>query len=146
MHDSDGLQGGTVMTKRTGRIVCLMTGVLAVMAVAAVSMSAQSTGVVQAADPISGEWNGEASIQGQPMPIALYLKLDGETVTGEIMLAMGKVPLTSGSWKDGLLALTFPYTGGEPVSIGGKILDGKLVGVFDYNGGEIQGTWTAVRK
>ena len=64
----------------------------------------------------------------------------------EIMLAMGKVPLTSGSWKDGVLAITFPYTGGEPVSMGGTIQDGKLVGVFDYNSGEIQGTWTAERK
>jgi hypothetical protein len=30
--------------------------------------------------------------------------------------------------------------------MGGKLQDGQLVGVFDYNGGEIQGTWTAARK
>jgi hypothetical protein len=134
------------MTKQTRWMVCLMMSVLAVMVVAAVSVSAQATGSAQAADPITGEWNGEAVVPGQPMPITLYLKLEGETVTGEIMSAIGKVPLTSGSWKDGALAITFPYAGGEPVSMAGKIVEGKLVGVFDYNGGEIQGTWTASRK
>ena len=27
-----------------------------------------------------------------------------------------------------------------------KIQDGTLAGIFDYNGGEIQGIWTAIRK
>lgn len=98
------------------------------------------------ADPISGEWNGEAVVQGGPMPITLFIKVAGEAVTGEIMSPMGRVPFTSASWKDGVLTLAFPYAGGEPVTMGGRIQDGTLVGVFDYNGGEIQGTWTAVRK
>jgi hypothetical protein len=59
---------------------------------------------------------------------------------------MGRVPLTSGSWKDGTLAIAFPYAGGEPVSMGAKLQDGKLIGVFDYNAGEIQGTWSASKK
>ncbi len=60
--------------------------------------------------------------------------------------ATGKVPLTSGSWKDGALQLAFPYTGGEPVVMGATIQDGKLVGVVDYNRGEASGTWTAAKK
>lgn len=97
-------------------------------------------------DPLSGEWVGEAMVQGQPMPITLILKLAGDVVSGAMQSAMGQVPLTSGSWKDGTLVIAFPYAGGEPVTMGGKIQDGKLGGVFDYNSGEIQGTWWAARK
>jgi hypothetical protein len=98
------------------------------------------------ADPISGEWNGEANVGGQAMPFTLTLKLSGETVSGEIESATGKVPLISGAWKDKTLLLAFPYSAGEPVSMGGQIVDGKLIGVLDYNKGEMQGTWTAVKK
>jgi hypothetical protein len=134
------------MTKRVMRSSGLMAGLLAVVLVLAGPASAQSGAGSQAADLVTGEWNGEASVQGQPMPITLTLKLEGEVVTGEIMSAAGKVPLTSGSWKAGVLTISFPYSGGEPVSMVGKIEDGKLSGMFDYNGGEMQGTWTAVRK
>lgn len=99
-----------------------------------------------AGDPITGEWDGEAMVQGQPMPISLALKLAGETVTGEIVSAMGRTPLVSGVWKDGTLTIAFPYVGGEPVTMVGKVQDGKLAGVFDYNSGEAQGTWAAARK
>jgi len=97
-------------------------------------------------DPITGTWAGEVDIAGQLMPFSMDLRLSGETVTGEMISAVGKVPLTSGSWKDGALLLGFPYTGGEPVSMGAKLQDGKLVGVVDYNRSEATGTWTAARK
>jgi hypothetical protein len=99
-----------------------------------------------AGDPISGTWAGEVDITGQIMPFSMDLRLSGETVSGEMISAAGKVPLTSGSWKDGALQLGFPYTGGEPVNMGAKIQEGKLVGVVDYNKGEATGTWTAARK
>jgi hypothetical protein len=99
-----------------------------------------------AGDPISGTWAGEVDIAGQTMPFSMDLRLSGETVSGEMISAAGKVPLTSGAWKDGALQLGFPYTAGEPVSMGAKIQEGRLVGVVDYNKGEATGTWTAVRK
>jgi hypothetical protein len=99
-----------------------------------------------AGDPISGTWVGEVDIAGQIMPFSMELRLSGEAVTGEMISAAGKVPLASGSWKDGALQLGFPYTAGEPVAMGAKRQDGKLVGVVDYNKGEATGTWTAVRK
>jgi hypothetical protein len=99
-----------------------------------------------AADPVSGVWLGEANVQGQAMPFTLTLKLDGETVTGDMESAMGKVPLTSGTWKDGTLTIAFPYVGGEPVSMGAQLKDGRLEGIVDYNTGELQGTWFASRK
>ncbi|MEW5982938.1 MAG: hypothetical protein AB1806_11290 [Acidobacteriota bacterium] len=98
------------------------------------------------ADPISGVWLGEASVQGQAMPFSLTLRLDGESVTGEIESAMGRVPLTGGAWRDGTLTITFPYVGGEPVSMGAQLRDGRLEGILDYNTGELQGTWVASRK
>jgi hypothetical protein len=101
---------------------------------------------VVSGDPISGAWTGEVDIAGQLMPFSMELKLSGETVTGDMISAVGRVPLTSGSWKDGALQLAFPYTGGEPVRMGAKLQDGKLVGVVDYNRSEATGTWTASRK
>ncbi len=98
------------------------------------------------ADAISGTWAGEAMVQGQPMAITLYLKLAGDAVTGEIESPMGRVAFTSASWKEGTLTLAFPYSGGEPVTMVGKLEDGRLAGMFDYNGGELQGTWSAARK
>jgi hypothetical protein len=99
-----------------------------------------------ASDPISGTWAGEVEIAGQIMPFSMELRVSGETVTGEMISAVGKVPLASGSWKDGALQLGFPYTSGEPVTMGAKLQDGKLVGVVDYNRSEATGTWTASRK
>ena len=102
--------------------------------------------VGNAGDPISGTWAGDVDIAGQIMPFSMELRLSGETVTGEMTSAAGKVPLASGSWKDGALQLGFPYTAGEPVSMGAKLQDGRLVGVVDYNRGEATGTWAAARK
>jgi hypothetical protein len=101
---------------------------------------------VPAGDPISGEWVGEVMIGGEAMPFSMVLRLSGDTVTGEITSSMGKTPLASGGWKDGTLLLAFPYVGGEPVSMGGQVQDGKLAGVIDYNRGEATGTWSASRK
>lgn len=97
------------------------------------------------ADPISGDWTGEVLIGGQSMPFTLSLKLSGESVTGEIASSAGTVPL-SGGWKDGTLQVSFLYVGGEPVSMGGQVQEGKLSGVIDYNKGEMQGNWSAARK
>jgi hypothetical protein len=110
------------------------------------SAGAAASGIGPGGDPISGEWVGEVMIAGQAMPFSMVLRLSGETVTGEITASMGKIPLASGGWKDGTLLLAFPYVGGEPVSMGGQLQDGKLAGVVGYNGGEATGTWSASRK
>jgi hypothetical protein len=126
------LEGAWEISSESGTVVLTKAG----------AASAASAGTVT----LGGEWAGEAMVQGQAMPITLLIKVDGETVSGEIQSAMGRTPFTSASYKDGLLSFTFPYAGGEPVSMGGKILDGKLTGVFDYNSGEAQGTWWAAKK
>jgi hypothetical protein len=131
------LEGTWEISSESGTIVMTKAG----MAPAA-SASVASAGAVS----FAGEWAGEAMVQGQAMPITLVIKVDGDSVSGEIQSAMGKTPFTSASCKDGLLSFSFPYAGGEPVSMGGKIIDGKLTGVFDYNSGEAQGTWWAAKK
>jgi hypothetical protein len=110
------------------------------------SGGAAASGAAAGSDPVSGEWVGEVSIGGQAMPFSMVLRLNGEAVTGEITSEAGKVPLASGGWKEGTLLLAFPYVGGEPVSMGGQVQDGKLAGVVDYNRGEATGTWNAARK
>ncbi len=128
------IDGVWVVGEQSGPFVLTRSGAAATPATAATP------------DPVSGEWEGEAVVQGQPMPFTLTLKLNGDTVTGEMASSMGKVPLASGAWKDGTLLITFPYVGGEPVSMGGQIQAAKIAGVLDYNNGEMQGTWTATRK
>lgn len=99
-----------------------------------------------AGDPISGTWEGEVNIGGQTLPFSMVVRLSGASVAGEVTSSMGTAPLTSGAWKDGTLMLGFTYADGAPVSMGGQLQGGKLVGVVDYNGGEEAGTWTASRK
>ncbi|HOG29669.1 MAG TPA: hypothetical protein PLN93_13910 [Vicinamibacterales bacterium] len=100
----------------------------------------------RASDPISGDWEGEASVAGEVMPFSMSLRVSGEIVTGEISSAAGAVPITSGSWRDGVLALAFPYLAGEPVTMSGALKDGRLSGTVDYNRSEAVGTFSAVRK
>lgn len=128
------IDGVWVVGEQSGPFVLTKTG------------AAATPGTAATTDPVSGEWEGEAVVQGQAMPFTLTLKLTGDAVTGEIASSMGKVPLASGAWKDGTLLITFPYVGGEPVSMGGQLQTGKFAGVLDYNKGESQGTWTATRK
>ena len=67
-----------------------------------------------AGDPISGTWAGEVDIAGQIMPFSMELRLSGDTVAGEMISAAGKVPLASGSWKDGALQLGSPTPAASP--------------------------------
>ena len=105
-----------------------------------------SSAPVASGDPITGAWEGDVNIAGQIMPFSMALRLNGDTVAGEMTSSAGAVPLASAAWKDGTLLLTFPYTSGEPVSMAGQLQDGKLSGIVDYNRGEATGTFTAARK
>jgi hypothetical protein len=143
--DAEGM-AGTMTGKVAGDTIEATWTVASESGTVSLTRAAAAAPTAPGGDPLAGEWVGEAMVQGQPMPITLILKVAGDVVSGEMQSAMGQVPLTSGSWKDGTLAMAFPYAGGEPVTMGGKIQDGKLGGVFDYNSGEIQGTWWAARK
>jgi hypothetical protein len=96
------------------------------------------------ADDISGEWDAVADAQGQPFPFALVLKLDGDKVTGSSSSQLGTSNISSGSWKDGKLAVVLNGDNGQ-IALVATMIDGKLSGDYDY-AGQLQGKWVAVRK
>lgn len=96
------------------------------------------------ADILSGDWDAAADVQGQAFPFALSLKVEGDKVTGESSSQLGTSTISSGSWKDGKLALVLEGTNGQ-IALIATMVDGKLVGDFDYSG-QLQGKWVATKK
>jgi hypothetical protein len=97
-----------------------------------------------AADLLSGEWDAAADAQGQAFPFTLTLKVDGDKVTGSSSSELGNSTISSGTFKDGKLALVLESANGQTALVG-TMVDGKLVGDYDYNG-QLSGKWVATRK
>jgi hypothetical protein len=104
----------------------------------------KKTGDAGAADSLSGDWDAAADVQGQAFPFALTLKVDGEKVTGSSSSQLGESTISTGTFKDGKLAVVLEGANGQ-VALIGTIVDGKLVGDFDY-AGQLQGKWVATKK
>ena len=100
--------------------------------------------LLAADDPISGKWTGAASSPQGSVPLQMTLKLDGEAVTGDISGDAGSQAIKDGTYKDAVLTFTTSYNG-VPVVMKGGIKDGKIVGDFSYNAGEVLGTWEVSR-
>jgi hypothetical protein len=111
-----------------------------VQAVAEVKKAAEPS----AAELLSGEWEAAADVQGQAFPFALTLKVEGEKVTGSSSSQLGDSTISSGTFKDGKMALVLDGSNGQ-VALIGSLVDGKLVGDFDY-AGQMQGKWVATKK
>ena len=97
-----------------------------------------------ATDELSGVWDAAADAQGQAVPFTLTLKVDGEKVTGGSSSQLGDSTISSGVWKDGKLAVVLDGGNGQ-VALIGTLVDGKLVGDYDY-AGQMQGKWVATKK
>ena len=97
-----------------------------------------------AADVISGEWEAVADAGGQPFPFTLSLKLDGDKVTGSSSSQLGTSNISSGTWKDGKLAILLESGAGQIV-LNAVIVDGKFSGEYDF-AGQSSGKWVAVKK
>lgn len=97
-----------------------------------------------APDLLSGEWDAAADAQGQAFPFTLTLKVDGEKVTGSSSSQLGESTISTGSWKEGKLAVILDGGNGQ-VALIATLVDGKLVGDYDYNG-QLQGKWLATKK
>ena len=95
-------------------------------------------------DEVSGEWDAAADAQGQAFPFTLILKLEGDKVTGSSSSQLGNSTISSGSWKDGKLAVILDG-GNAQTALIATMVDGKLVGDYDY-GGQLQGKWVAAKK
>jgi hypothetical protein len=97
-----------------------------------------------APDEISGVWESVADAGGQPFPFTLVLKLDGEKVSGTSSSQLGESPISSGTWKDGKLAVLIESGSGQ-IALGATLTEGKLVGDYDF-AGQSQGKWAGVKK
>ena len=97
-----------------------------------------------AAELLTGEWDAAADAQGQAFPFTLTLKVEGDKVTGGSSSQLGNSTISSGSFKDGKLALVLESGNGQ-IALIGTMVDGKLVGDYDY-GGQMQGKWVAAKK
>ena len=93
------------------------------------------------ADEISGDWDAVADAQGQPFPFTLALKLDGDKVTGSSDSQLGHGNVTTGTWKDGKLAVVLDGN----ITLVANMIDGKLSGDYDF-AGQSSGKWVAVKK
>jgi len=97
-------------------------------------------------DPISGSWDLVFHVEGYPATAAtLELKLEGNTVTGEISSEhTGKGKVTEGTWVDGKLAFTAVFESHESIALSGSLHDGKLVGEFRTEG--FVSRWEAMKR
>jgi len=95
-------------------------------------------------DEISGDWDAAADAQGQAFPFTLTLKLEGDKVTGSSSSQLGNSTVSSGSWKEGKLTVILDG-GNVQTALIATMVDGKLVGDYDY-GGQLQGKWVAAKK
>jgi hypothetical protein len=93
---------------------------------------------------LTGEWDAAADAQGQAFPFTLTLKVDGDKVTGSSSSQLGDSQISSGSWKDGKLALVLDSANGQ-IALIATLTDGKLVGDYDF-AGQLQGKWVATKK
>jgi hypothetical protein len=96
------------------------------------------------ADEISGEWEAVADANGQAFPFALVLKVDGEKVTGSSNSQLGSSTISTGTWKDGKLAVVLEAGSGR-ITLVATIVEGKLTGDYDF-AGQSSGKWVAQKK
>jgi hypothetical protein len=92
-------------------------------------------------DEISGDWDAVADAQGQPFPFTLALKLDGDKITGSSNSQLGQGNITTGTWKDGKLAVVLDGN----ITLVATMIEGKLSGDYDF-AGQSSGKWVAVKK
>ncbi len=98
-----------------------------------------------AGDPITGAWDGVTGNSEMSVPFTMNLKLDGEKVTGDISSEQGGAQISTGTWKNGALNVSFELGGMGTVTMVGALQEGKLVGSLDV-AGQMQMQWAAVRK
>jgi hypothetical protein len=97
-----------------------------------------------AAELLTGVWDAAADAQGQAFPFTLTLKVDGEKVTGSSSSQLGDSTISTGTFKDGKLAVILDGSAGQ-VALIATVVDGKLVGDYDF-AGQLQGKWVAAKK
>lgn len=95
-------------------------------------------------DPVSGEWNGVYQYRDIRKPFKMNLKLDGQTISGEVIYDYATRRINEGSWSGGQLTLTVENTNepDRPDRMTATLANSRLVG-SEGRGGET--TWEAER-
>lgn len=149
VKDPARLEGNWVAGDASGTVALTRMAADAVMPAAdrpaALTPAPGGKPAANAADPISGQWDGVTGNSDMSVPFTMNLKLDGEKVTGEVSSEQGGAPLSTGTWKNGALNLSFELGGMGTVTMVASLQEGKLVGSLDV-GGQMQMQWAAVRK
>jgi hypothetical protein len=143
-----GTESGTVaLTRAAGDAAKPATDKAAAGAAAPAVAGAggQKPSAGTSADPITGQWDGVTGNSDMSVPFTMRLKLEGDKVTGDVSSDQGGAPLSTGTWKDGALIMSFELSGMGTVTMTGAIQEGKLVGSLDI-AGQMQMQWAAVKK
>ena len=115
------------------------TTVLGAAALACMVLLAAS---LTAAEDVSGSWRFVFQTDGGERELDASLKVDGAQVTGKLVDAEVK-----GTYKDGAIALAFPFNSPEvgpgTMSIKGSLASGALSGAWEFAG--YSGTFIAKR-
>jgi hypothetical protein len=99
----------------------------------------------QAADPITGDWEGSVALPDGNIGFFMKLKLEKDKVSGEIGSDQGATQC-SGTWADGKLTLSFTYVNGEAIAMTGALKEGQLGGDMTIGGGQMVTVWVAKKK
>jgi hypothetical protein len=99
---------------------------------------------VAAADPLTGDWEGNVELQNGPVPFTMKLKLEKDKFTGDIASQEGGVAIT-GTWTDGKFNGNFDYNG-TAVVMTGTLKEAVLTGEMNFGGGQMVMTYTAKKK
>lgn len=108
---------------------------------AATTTAAAATTTAPAGAGVSGKWNIQIDLPGNPIPITATLKQDGTAVTGTFVGPQGEIPVT-GTMTGTTLKLDLAAPGGMNISMTGELgpdgLKGKTVaaglGEMDWTG------------
>ena len=140
----DKIVGNWTLAGQTGTLELKRAGAGAATAPKPAAPAPSAGAKPAAKDPLTGEWDGTADVQGMTIPFTLKLAVDGEKVTGESSSAQGTATISKGSWSQEKLAFTLETPNGN-IAFTGALKAGKLEGDFDF-AGQMQGKWSATKK
>jgi hypothetical protein len=95
-------------------------------------------------DPVSGDWDGKADVQGTDFPFTLKLKLAAGKVTGTTTSDQGTMDLSNGTFAGDKLAFTLETPNGT-ITFSGALQAGVITGEYDF-AGQMKGKWEAKKK
>jgi len=102
--------------------------------------------VVARAVDVSGDWAITANTEQGPISGTLTLEVDGEKLTGTLVVDMGALPI-EGTVKDGEVSFSLSYptdSGDIPVTMTGKVDGDTIKGNYDA-GPQGGGDWSGSR-